>query len=72
MCDELDALLVVGEDKPFLVLNRLEASPSRPSVGGMNRFLTRLEIIEGTGVLRDTNVHDAELRALEIAGQGPV
>ena len=51
MRDELDALLAVGEDDAFSALNRLEASPSGPSVGGMNHLLARLEIIEGTGML---------------------
>ena len=47
----LDALVAVDDDQPHLPLNRIKASSSNPSVGGMKRLLARLELIEATGVL---------------------
>ena len=51
MRDRLDALIAVDDDQPHSPLNRIKASSSSPSVGGMKRLLARLELIEATGVL---------------------
>ena len=51
MRDGLDALIAVDDDQPHSPLNRIKASSSSPSVGGMKRLLARLELIEATGVL---------------------
>ncbi len=51
MRDRLDALVAVDDDQPHSPLNRIKASSSSPSVGGMKRLLARLELIEATGVL---------------------
>ena len=51
MRDRLDALIAVDDDQPHSSLNRIKASSSSPSVGGMKRLLARLELIEATGVL---------------------
>ena len=51
MRDRLDALIAVDDDQPHSPLNRIKASSSNPSVGGMKRLLARLELIEATGVL---------------------
>ena len=51
MRDRLDALIAVDDDQPHSPLNRIKASSSNPSVGGMKRLLARLELIEETGVL---------------------
>ena len=51
MCDRLDALIAIDDDQPHSPLNRIKASSSNPSVGGMKRLLARLELIEATGVL---------------------
>ena len=47
----LDALIAGDHDQPHSPLNRIKASSSNPSVGGMKRLLARLELIEVTGVL---------------------
>ena len=51
MREGLDALVAVDDDQPHSPLNRIKASSSNPSVGGMKRLLARLELIEATGVL---------------------
>ena len=51
MRERLDALIAVDDDQPHSPLNRIKASSSSPSVGGMKRLLARLELIEATGVL---------------------
>ena len=51
MRDRLDALVAVGDDQPHSPLQRITASASNPSVGGMKRLLARLALIEATGVL---------------------
>ena len=51
MHEALDALVAVDDDQPHSPLNRIKASSSNPSVGGMKRLLARLELIEATGVL---------------------
>ena len=51
MRERLDALIAVDDDQPHSPLNRIKASSSNPSVGGMKRLLARLELIEATGVL---------------------
>ena len=51
MRDRLDALVAVGDDQPHSPLQRIKASSSNPSVGGMKRLLARLALIEATGVL---------------------
>ena len=51
MREGLDALVAVDDDQPQSPLNRIKASSSNPSVGGMKRLLARLELIEATGVL---------------------
>ena len=51
MRDRFDALIAVDDDQPHSPLNRIKASSSSPSVGGMKRLLARLELIEATGVL---------------------
>ena len=51
MRDRLDALIAVDDNQPHSPLNRIKASSSSPSVGGMKRLLARLELIEATGVL---------------------
>ena len=51
MRDRLDALIAVDDDQPHSPLNRIKASSSNSSVGGMKRLLARLELIEATGVL---------------------
>ena len=51
MRDRLDALIAVDDDQPHSPMNRIKASSSNPSVGGMKRLLARLELIEATGVL---------------------
>ena len=51
MREGLDALVAVDDDQPHSPLNRMKASSSNPSVGGMKRLLARLELIEATGVL---------------------
>ena len=48
---DLDALVAVDDDQPHSPLNRIKASSSNPSVGGMKRLPARLELIEATGVL---------------------
>ena len=45
MRDRLDALVAVDDDQPHSPLNRIKASSSNPSVGGMKRLLARLELI---------------------------
>ncbi len=51
MRERLDALFAVDDDQPHSPLNRIKASSSSPSVGGMKRLLARLELVEATGVL---------------------
>ena len=51
MREGLDALVAVDDDQPHSPLNRIKASSSNPSVGGMKRLLARLELIEATGVM---------------------
>ena len=51
MREGLDALVAVDDVQPHSPLNRIKASSSNPSVGGMKRLLARLELIEATGVL---------------------
>ena len=51
MRDRLDALIAVDDDQPHSPLNRIKASSSNSSVGGMKRLLARLELIEATGAL---------------------
>ena len=43
----IDALIAVDDDQPHSPLNRIKASSSSPSVGGMKRLLARLELIGG-------------------------
>ena len=43
--------VAVDDDQPHSPLNRVKASSSNPSIGGMKRLLARLELIEATGVL---------------------
>ena len=45
MREGLNALVVVVDDQPHSPLNRIKASSSNPSVGGMKRLLARLELI---------------------------
>ena len=45
MREGLDALVAVDDDQPHSPLNRIKASSSNPSVGGMKRLLARLELI---------------------------
>ena len=48
----VDALVAVDDDQPHSPLNRIKASSSNPSVGGMKRLLARLELIpDGLGSL---------------------
>ena len=42
MREGLDALVAVDDDQPHSPLNRIKASSSNPSVGGMRRLLARL------------------------------
>ena len=51
MRDRLDALVAIDDDQPQSPLSRIKASSWSPSVGGMERLLARLELIEATGVL---------------------
>ena len=52
MREGLDALVAVDDDQPHSPLNRIKASSSNPSVGGMKRLLARgWKLIEATGVL---------------------
>ena len=51
MRHRLAALVAVGDDQPHSPLQRITASASNPSVGGMKRLLARLALIEATGVL---------------------
>ena len=46
MREGLDALVAVDDDQPHSPLNRIKASSSNPSVGGMKRLLARLELIQ--------------------------
>ena len=43
-------MVAVSDNQPHSPLNRITASSSNPSVGGMKRLLARLKLIEATGV----------------------
>ena len=50
--ERLDMLLRVGEDERFSPLNRVKGASPSPSAVGMKRLLSRLDLIEETGVRR--------------------
>ena len=54
MRGRLDALLEVGEEDPYSLLNRIKSAPSSPSTTGMRRLVSRFELIEETDVLGST------------------
>ena len=49
--ERLDTLLDTTDDDRFSALNRIKESTPSPSAVGMRRLLSRLELIEMTGVL---------------------
>ena len=73
MREGLDALVAVDDDQPHSPLNRIKASSSNPSVGGMKRLLARLELIDrlrrgpGRKLLVAGNHDNAHVRRLRRA-----